>query len=715
MNSKYSPQLRHEAETRLARSPVEGPPTPSAEALLHELRVHQIELEMQNEELRHAQLALEESRDRYVDLYEFAPVGYLTLGRTGQVAEINLAGARLIGVERAKLLQHRFDHFVVPEDRDRWQLQFHRIMGQPSEREGIELMLQRGDGSSMDVHLDCLRIAATPPTLRMTMTDISAMKLNQRLLAAKDALREQLLFQSALLESIPVPVYYKDLDGRCQGCNRAFEEIVGKSRSEIIGRSGLSQVMPEVIEQHEVSDAALSRRPGNRVFESVIRVASGKTRDVLFYKSNVQRGDGTAGGEIGALVDITERKQSESELEQHRLHLEALVQERSNRLLETEARASHILNSSADGLYGVDADGRITFINPAASALLGYPPEQALGHFAHSLFHHSKHDGSPYPFAECPIHNALRFGQHVRVDNEVYWHADGRGVPVMYATHPMVRDGKIVGAVTSLVNVSAQRAAAQAREQALLAAENLARLRSEFLANMSHEIRTPLNGVLGFADIGARNYQNPEKALNAFNQILGSGKRLLRVINDILDFSKIESGKLRIEKTEVAPIDVVRQAVEIVGAAAHAKGLALLVRLDPELPHTCLGDPLRLGQVLLNLLSNAVKFTQAGSVSLSLSRQADELVFKVADTGIGMDAEQLSQVFDPFQQADGSITRKFGGTGLGLAISKRILELMGGGIRVESRPGVGSTFEFSVPCVQAPCHVEPAQRPNQPL
>ena len=709
MSSKFSPQLRHEAEARLAHSPGEGPFSHSAEELLHELRVHQIELEMQNEELRRAQLALEESRDRYVDLYEFAPVGYLTLNLAGRVAEINLAGASLIGVERAKLLHRRFDHCVVLEDRDRWQLQFHRVMGQPSGKEGIELMLQRGEGSSVDVHLDCLRVEATPPTLRMAMTDISAMKLNQRLLAAKEALHEQLLFQSALLESIPVPVYYKDVEGRCQGCNRAFEEILGRTRTEIIGRSGLNQALPEVVLQREVAGAALSRSPGDRVFESVIQTTSGIMRDVLFYKSNVLRGDGTAGGEIGVLVDITQRKQIESELEQHRSHLEALVQERSRRLMETEARASHILNASADGLYGVDAEGRITFINPAACALLGYASEQILGRFAHSLFHHSKPDGSPYPFVECPTHNALRLGQDAPIDNEVYWHAEGHEVPVMCATHPMVRDGLVVGAVTSLVDVSAQRAAAQAREQALQAAENLARLRREFLANVSHEIRTPLNGVLGFAEIGVRNFQYPEKALNAFNQILGSGKRLLRVINDILDFSNIEAGKLRIEKTETILTDVVSQAVENVGAAAQAKGLALRVNLDPELPQTCLGDPQRLGQVLLNLLSNAVKFTQTGSVSLSLSRQGDKLVFKVADTGIGMDAEQLSQVFDPFLQADGSTTRKFGGTGLGLAIAKRVLELMGGGIRVESRLGVGSLFEFTVPCVHSPCRVEPAR------
>jgi PAS domain S-box-containing protein len=411
----------------------------------------------------------------------------------------------------------------------------------------------------------------------------------------------------------------------------------------------------------------------------------------------------------GFITDITDRKQAEAELKQHRHHLEELVQLRTAELMQAEARASHIIQSSADGLYGTDFSGRITFINPAACELLGYTPEQALGHYSHHLFHHSKPDGSPYPIEECPSHRALPFGQNVRIDDEVFWHKEGHPVPVIYAMHPMRQDGKVIGAVTSFVDVSEQRAAAQAREEALIAAERLAHLRSEFLANMSHEIRTPLNGVLGFAEIGARNYQDNDKALNAFNQILGSGKRLLGVINDILDFSKIEAGKLNIEKIDANLVEIVRQAVELSQPRVEAKHLSLLIKLAPDIPRTFLGDPLRIGQVLLNLLTNAVKFTEAGHITLSAALEGSQLVFKVIDTGIGMDAEQLARLFTPFQQADGSTTRKFGGTGLGLAITKRILELMGGEIQVESQPGAGSTFEFRFPYVEAtPRAVEPA-------
>jgi len=411
------------------------------------------------------------------------------------------------------------------------------------------------------------------------------------------------------------------------------------------------------------------------------------------------------------------QRQNEAELEQHRGHLEVLVQQRTAELMEAEARAGHILQSSADGLYGVDVGGRVTVINPAACRILGYSPEQVVGRSAHTLFHYNKPDGTPYPTAECPSHRALHSGQEMRADNEVYWRSDGRAVPVMVSCHPLLQNGEVAGGVVSFVDMSEQQAAAQAREQALIVAENLVRLRSEFLANMSHEMRTPMNGVLGFAHIGYLNYQNSEKARNAFEKILESGNRLLGVIDEVLDFSRIEAGQLPIGQAEISPAEAIWRAVELVSHQARAKHLALRVDVAPDLPPTCIGDPLRLEQVFVILLSNAVKFTEAGSVSVSASRQGDKLVFGVTDTGIGMTGEQLAHLFNPFQQADGSITRKFGGTGLGLAIGKRIVELMGGDIRAESRPGAGSTFEVRLPVLppaQSPADVprpDPARSP----
>ncbi|MBI5789862.1 MAG: response regulator [Rhodocyclales bacterium] len=390
------------------------------------------------------------------------------------------------------------------------------------------------------------------------------------------------------------------------------------------------------------------------------------------------------------------------ELETHRRHLEELVEKRTSELLATEAKASRILESAADGLFGVDREGFITFINPAGCRTLGYSADQAIGRSAHALFHHSRPDGSPYPAIECPSHNAVCTGKEIRVEHETLWHADGHAVPVMLAIHPLLQNDEITGAVTSFVDMSAQDAAAKAREIALTAAESLARAKSEFLANMSHEIRTPMNGVLGFAEIGLRNHHDSEKARNAFEKILTSGKRLLAVVSEILDYSKIEAGKLRVQPVDMSISETVQGALETVAELARAKKLELRLELAPDLPQRCISDPARVGQVLLNLLSNAVKFTETGHVALSASREGTQLVIRVTDTGIGIDETKHEEIFNPFQQADSSSTRQFGGTGLGLAICKRIADLLQGDLSVESKIGTGSTFTFRLPLVEAP-------------
>ncbi|KXB29820.1 hypothetical protein AT959_18040 [Dechloromonas denitrificans] len=515
----------------------------------------------------------------------------------------------------------------------------------------------------------------------------------QRLLAEREA---QL---SSLVEAVPDAIIFKDGGGRWLVANNVCLRIFGLADKPWQGRTdaelGISALNAC---QRSDEEAWASGSPLQRS-EEWLDYVDGRRIDIDVTKVPLFDGEGRRQAMLVVGRDISERKRNEAELEQHRRHLEELVAQRTAALLETEAKATHILNSSAAGLYGIDDAGCITFINSAACATLGYEPADVIGQSAHTLFHHHRPDGSPYPAEACPSYSALHLGQKIRVDNEVYWHADGHAVPVIYATHPMFLNDRVSGAVTSFVDVSEQRAATQAREKALAAAENLARVRSEFLANMSHEIRTPLHGVLGFAQIGFRNFDNSEKAREAFAKILASGQRLLGVINDVLDFSKIEAGKLGIEQATVTLSEVLGHAVELVRDRAEAKGIDLRLEVADDFPRYCVSDPLRMGQVLLNLLSNAVKFTESGSVRLTASLDADELVFRVIDTGIGMNNEQLAELFTPFQQADASASRRFGGTGLGLAISKRILELMNGSVSVHSQLAIGTTVEVRLPYV----------------
>jgi signal transduction histidine kinase/CheY-like chemotaxis protein len=232
------------------------------------------------------------------------------------------------------------------------------------------------------------------------------------------------------------------------------------------------------------------------------------------------------------------------------------------------------------------------------------------------------------------------------------------------------------------------------------AAEAANKAKSVFLANMSHEIRTPMNSIIGFSEL-AQNGDIPEKTREYLNSISESAGWLLQIINDILDISKIESGKMELEKIPFNLHEIFEYCQQTIMPKTVEKGIALYCYAEPSIGKKMLGDPVRLRQVLINLLSNAVKFTNVGTVKLMASVKSHDantvsIYFEVKDSGIGMTADQVKKIFDPFIQADGSITRKYGGTGLGLTITRNIIEMMGGALHAESTPGIGSKFGFEL-------------------
>jgi len=510
--------------------------------------------------------------------------------------------------------------------------------------------------------------------------------------------REQVRKLSLAVEQSPNGIQITSaVGGMIEYVNEAFLNMTGYARDELIGHnpnivsSGLTPATTYADLWRTLSDGGpwqgefINRRKNGEIFIEFARI------------SPVRNAEGTITHYLAIKDDITERKKIGQELDLYRHHLEEVVTMRTAELRTAESKLRLILESSADGLYGIDVDGCLTFINSAACAMLGYTPSDLLGRSSHATFHHSYVDGTPYPDYLCPSYTTAHDGIVRRLTNEVFWRSDGSSFPVAYAVHPMMQEDTIVGVVVSFSDITARIEADQAREVALAEAQRLARLRRDFLANMSHEIRTPLNAVLGLAQIG-RGERQVERAQGLFSRILDSGQALLEVVDDILDFSKIEAGKVRAERSPLVLGAMIDRAVALVSHRAYEKGLRFRVEEAAGLPLTIIGDSLRQAQILGNLLSNAVKFTPAGgTVVLSVDRIGGDLVLRVSDTGIGMSPEQIGRLFQPFEQADGSTTRHYGGSGLGLSICRHLVDLMDGEISVESSLGAGSLFTVRLP------------------
>ncbi|MGN7612318.1 response regulator [Magnetococcales bacterium HHB-1] len=375
--------------------------------------------------------------------------------------------------------------------------------------------------------------------------------------------------------------------------------------------------------------------------------------------------------------------------------------------LESRHFLFNLISSLGDGVYALDRDGRVIFLNSEGERLLGWNESELIGKSLHDIIHSRRADGTYMPAEDCIVHRSL-LGRVFRTNLDYFAHKDGSLFPVAYVTAPLIEQHEIIGSVSVFRDVSPRIQAETALKRDRDTALEASRLKSEFLANMSHEIRTPMNAIIGMNDLLLGTELTEEQ--KEFAQTVGnSAQALLSLINDILDFSKIEAGKTDLEAVDFSVVRVVEDAVGIMTAQAHEKNLSLSSFIDPQMPKVLSGDPGRLRQMLLNLISNAIKFTEQGEVvvrAVIKRTQKNQILthFSVQDTGMGLPLkpnkkkQSFKRLFKPFTQAKGQASHHFGGTGLGLAISKRLITLMGGKIGAKSRGlGFGSTFWFTIP------------------
>jgi two-component system, chemotaxis family, CheB/CheR fusion protein len=415
---------------------------------------------------------------------------------------------------------------------------------------------------------------------------------------------------------------------------------------------------------------------------AVLRGASAPQEDDILTESGnwylrrahpYQTHEGKAEGMVITFIDVTELKRVEALSRRHERQLQLITDSLPVLISYADSEQCYRFNNLAyERWFGTSRD-----------AMRGRHVREVLGETA-------------YLTALPSIERALA-GEIVGYEAELPWRNGSERVIRAEYIPDRGSDGKVRGYVSITYDITEERRIARSLSEAKRAAEDASLAKSDFLANMSHEIRTPLTAILGYGELLQTHTTDPDN-LACIDAIRRNGKHLVEIINDILDLSKIEAGMLRTEFVRVSPGGVLRDVVDSLRVRAAEKGLTLDLAHDGALPATIESDPTRLRQILLNLLSNALKFTEEGGVKVVARLLADErlLQVEVIDTGIGIGPHQQATLFAPFTQADGSITRRYGGTGLGLAISKRLVELLGGSIGVQSVESQGSTFTFTV-------------------
>jgi PAS domain S-box-containing protein len=402
-----------------------------------------------------------------------------------------------------------------------------------------------------------------------------------------------------------------------------------------------------------------------------------------------------------------ERSLEISSNELHQLYEDLRRQSESALTLERD-RLQGIIASMGDGLCVLDIEGRIELINDEGARLMHCDPDEVRGCGLFSLGWIPREQRA----TSVRVFQALiESGEPYRSEQTMFLRPDGSSVTVSLSMRPIRRDDTIVAVVLLFRDMTDVRRTNEELVRAKTAAETAVRAKSEFLANMSHEIRTPLNGIIGMTGLLLDTPLEPKQHTYAATVRL-CGESLLTLINDILDYSKIEAGRLDLESLEFDPATVVEDALVFVAEGAERKGVELFCDIDAQLPTALVGDPGRLRQVLLNLVSNAVKFTEQGEVGVTARVVGDfgercEVRLDVSDTGIGIAEDVRERIFESFSQAEASTTRRFGGTGLGLAIARRLTELMGGTISLQSEVGRGSVFSVRIPFSVAALRPEP--------
>ena len=622
---------------------------------------------------------LESNESKLRSLLDSASVGLALLDSNRRILRSNPFLVRISGMSDTALLERRIEEIASLPDGT-------SVPELDADAPGTRLRFATDTSESVRWGFARItRIAGDEGLLLLEVDDVTdAIEAEAELERSNSKLQ-------TVVDNIPGLVGLWDREARNRFANRSFEswfgtppdEIVGRRLREFIGDEGFEEFKPRV-------DAVLDG--ARQTFETDLPSLDGPRNALVDLIPYIE--DRTTTGFFSLVTDITPIKTAQKAQ------------------LDSLARLGDIINGASEfSIIATSLDGTIQLFSQGAERMLGWSAVEMVGLRTPEAIHlQSELEARSAAILRATGREVEGFGtlidaaRHGEIETSewTYLRKDGSTLPVQIVITALHNHrGEIDGYIGVARDVSKEREALRAIEDAREQAEQTSLMKSEFVANMSHEIRTPMNAVLGMVQLLGKTAVTPNQR-KYLDMIRKSGKSLLGIIDDILDFSKIEAGRMRIEPMDFLLDDLLENIANIASMNAAGKDLEVSITVDPGVPTQLHGDSLRIQQVLVNLLGNALKFTMRGEVAmvvevLSSDDQALRIGFRIRDTGIGMTDEQQRRLFQPFSQVDSSNTRRFGGTGLGLTISKKLLEMMNGQIGVRSMSQIGTEFFLSIP------------------
>jgi PAS domain S-box-containing protein len=632
--------------------------------------------------MRRTQAMLMDAEARTRAIVDTVADAILTLDERGLVESCNLAASRIFGHAAGEVVGHHISLLLPMLHGEE-----HLVPGAGRESEG-----KRKDGSRFpvkialgEVHVDHHRL------ITVTVRDLTGRKQ-----AEADLLQERSLLRS-LLDNMPDYIYFKDAQSRFLRVSKELAGLLGiDDPAQAIGKTDFDFFTPDYARQAFLDEQEMIRS-GRPIIgkEEKETWEDGHETWVSTTKMPLRNSAGAVIGTLGISRNITKHKQAEESVRR------------------SEALYHSLVEYLPQNIFRKDLQGRFTFGNQRFLAILGKSLDDLVGKTDYDFF--PKELAEKYRADDAAV---IRTGKSFETIEE-HVTPDGSKLYVQVVKTPVYgAHGEIVGTQCIFWDVTEKKRQEQELQKAKAAAEEANRAKSEFLANMSHEIRTPMNGVIGMTELALDTELSSEQR-EYLTMVKASADALLAVINDILDFSKIEARKLELESIDFDLRDSLGDTMKALALRAQQKGLELACYIPATVPDALNGDPGRLRQVLINLVGNAIKFTDEGEVVVhvepvavplsvpdgqapsgtdrgtGMGKEMVELLFRVRDTGCGIAPEKQARIFEAFEQADMSTTRKHGGTGLGLTISSQLVGMMDGRIWVESEQGNGSTFHFT--------------------